>query len=308
MIRQFRIGSLFSGIGGLELGLEAAGLGSTVWQVEQDPYCQVILAKHWPHAKRYEDVCKVSASNLDPVDLVCGGFPCQDLSSAGKRRGLRSSRSGLWFEFFRIVQEISPQVVVVENVTSGESLWLPRVQHDLVSLGYRTEAWRLGAVDVSAPHLRLRTFVVAYTDFKRLQGAKHEQEFSKHINEISADESLVGHPDRQRKFQQEGCLKSFGRRVEDASCSEASCSALYNGDTFCRLGGDAHGFPNGMDLPDRWPNPRDQEQAAWEPKRTAKKGSIPGNQHRLRLLGNAVVPQVARAIGFRVKFLLSDIP
>lgn len=301
--RRFRIGSLFSGIGGLELGLEAAGLGSTIWQVECDPYCQMILAKHWPHAKRYEDVLEVSASTLAPVDLVCGGFPCQDVSSAGKRAGMQASRSGLWSEFFRIVQEISPKFVVVENVTSGEPLWLPRVQHDLVSAGYRTEAWRLGAVDVAAPHRRLRTFVVAYPDGKRRQGAQPEREFSRALDQISSHGSPVGHPNDQRECQPKGDLEELGGRAADPGCP-----TLLDGDAFGRLGRDADGVPHGMDLPDRWPSQRGEDQATWEPKRTTKKKSIAGNRHRLRLLGNAVVPQVARAIGFRIQFLASGMP
>jgi len=114
-----RIGSLFSGIGGLERGLELAGLGHTVWQVELNEYCRAVLAKHWPNAERFEDVSSVGKPTLAPVDLICGGFPCQDVSSAGKRAGLAGARSGLWFEYLRIVRELRPQWVVVENVASG---------------------------------------------------------------------------------------------------------------------------------------------------------------------------------------------
>lgn len=113
------IGSLFSGIGGLELGLERAGLGPVLWQVEIDPFCRKILAKHWPNAKRFEDVEAIDPSDLPAVDLVCGGFPCQDLSVAGKGAGLGGDRSGLWFQFARIVAGTKPRHVVVENVAHG---------------------------------------------------------------------------------------------------------------------------------------------------------------------------------------------
>lgn len=96
------IGSLFSGIGGLELGLEWAGLGPVKWQVEQSGFCRRVLAKHWPNVRRFRDVREVGSAELTPVDLICGGFPCQDLSSAGKGAGLAGRLSGLWWEFLRV--------------------------------------------------------------------------------------------------------------------------------------------------------------------------------------------------------------
>lgn len=160
-----RIGSLFSGIGGLELGLEWAGVGETAWQVEQDQYCQGVLAKHWPEAQRYDDVRTVGAHNLAPVDVICGGFPCQDISYAGDGAGIaEGTRSGLWFEFARIIGELRPRWVVVENVVALERRGLPIVLGDLRSLGYRGERLRISAAGVGAPHLRWRLFVVAYAD------------------------------------------------------------------------------------------------------------------------------------------------
>lgn len=155
------IGSLFSGIGGLELGLEWAGVGSVVWQCEMDLFCRRVLQKHWPGVTRFEDVRTLR--NPPRVDLICGGFPCQGVSSAGARRGLADERSGLWFEYRRIVGEIRPRFVVVENVASGKKLWLSQVKADLQALGYRTRAFALSAADVGAPHLRRRIFVVADT-------------------------------------------------------------------------------------------------------------------------------------------------
>lgn len=254
------IGSLFSGIGGLELGLERAGLGAVAWQVECDPFCTRVLARHWPHARRFGDVRTVNATNLLPVDGICGGFPCQDVSSAGKRAGLDGARSGLWVEYLRIVSELRPRWCVVENVTSGETAWLPRVQHDLVSLGYRCEAWRLGASDVGAPHRRLRTFVLA-----------------------------VGDSDAQRQHQSRRIEPDQRRRAQDAGGSHAQRS----------MGRSAYGISTGLDGY-RWPAGRGQEQESWEPPRVAGRGEIPENAARLRALGNAVVPQVAEAIGRRM--------
>jgi DNA (cytosine-5)-methyltransferase 1 len=156
-----RIGSLFSGIGGLELGLERSGLGPVVWQVEKDEFCRAVLAKHWPDAERFEDVCTVGRANLASVDLICGGFPCQDVSSAGARTGLAGERSGLWREFARIVSELRPEWVLVENVESGAYLWVDAVLCELEKLEYACFPVPLSAEDVGAPHLRRRIFIVA---------------------------------------------------------------------------------------------------------------------------------------------------
>lgn len=158
-----RIGSLFSGIGGLELGLEWAGVGHTVWQVECDPFCRSVLAKHWPDVRRYEDVRSVGAANLAPVDLVCGGFPCVDTSTANPRgAGLHGDQGGLWFEFERIVRELAPPFVVVENTGGNSSRWVPGVGCGLERLGYQTLPVQLEARDLGADHARSRVFVVAY--------------------------------------------------------------------------------------------------------------------------------------------------
>ena len=165
------IGSLFSGIGGLELGLERGLRNAKVaWQVEISSFCLQVLEKHWPHVQRFQDVRSVGKANLPPVDILCGGFPCQDVSAAGKRAGLSGAKSGLWFEYWRIVDELRPRFVVVENVTSGKKLWLPTVKEDLRSLGYGARAFALSASEVGAPHQRKRIFVVADAVRQGLEG------------------------------------------------------------------------------------------------------------------------------------------
>lgn len=161
-----RIGSLFSGVGGLDLGLEWAGLGHTVWQVERDEWCRNVLQKHWPSAVRYDDVREVGAHNLEPVDVICGGFPCLDLSSAhthAGKKGLDGPNSGLWREYARIISELRPRLVIVENVAQWRD-WLPTVRSNLYERGYSSVSFQLCASDVGAPHKRARVFVVAHAN------------------------------------------------------------------------------------------------------------------------------------------------
>lgn len=155
------IGSLFSGIGLLELGLERAGLGPVLWQVEIDPWRRQVLAKNYPNAKRFDDVRKVGKANLAPVDVICGGFPCKDVSSAGARAGLAGKYSGLWFEYLRIIAEMRPAWVVVENVASGATLWVDQVRGDLERIAYESLPIPISAADCGADHYRRRIFILA---------------------------------------------------------------------------------------------------------------------------------------------------
>src|ERR1700759_36990 len=111
------MGSLFAGIGGFDLGFERAGF-ETVWQVEKDHWCRRVLARHFPNAERFEDVRTVGRETLRPVDVICGGFPCQDISTAGRMAGMEGHRSGLWSEYARIIGELRPRVAFIENVSA----------------------------------------------------------------------------------------------------------------------------------------------------------------------------------------------
>lgn len=155
------VGSLFAGIGGFDLGLERAGF-RTVWQVEQSEFRRAVLARHFPDAERFEDVCTVGAHNLERVDLICGGFPCQDISLAGGGAGIDGARSGLWAEFARIIGEIGPDYAVVENVPALTARGLDRVLRDLAAIGYDAEWDCLPASAFGAPHTRDRIWIVAY--------------------------------------------------------------------------------------------------------------------------------------------------
>jgi DNA (cytosine-5)-methyltransferase 1 len=191
------IGSLFSGIGGLELGLEMAGLGPVCWQVEINPHARAVLAAHWPEVTRHDDVCTVGATTLASVDLICGGFPCQDVSSAGKRAGLGGARSGLWAQFRRIVSEIRPQWVVVENVSSGARAWVDAVARELGELGYGVLPVPLEAADVGAPHARARVFLIAISHAHQ-HGQHAEPEHAKMASAPTASDALCSGPQGDR--------------------------------------------------------------------------------------------------------------
>lgn len=157
-----RVGSLFSGIGGFELGFQRSGQPYEIaWQVEIDEWSRRLLAAHFPDAERHADVREVGAHNLAPIDVLVGGFPCQDISTAGAGAGLAGARSGLWFEMLRIVREMRPRYVVAENVRALVARGLPVVVDGLVDAGYRVDWCILSAADVGAPHKRERVWIVA---------------------------------------------------------------------------------------------------------------------------------------------------
>lgn len=181
-----KIGSLFSGYGGLDLAVTAVTGADVAWHCEWDDAPSKILAKHFPDVPNYRDVTKVDFSQVEPVDILTGGFPCQDLSLAGKRAGLKDgTRSGLWSEFARAIETIRPRLVVIENVRGIVSAsahseveycaWcmgngsdepslraLGAVLGDLSDLGYDAKWCGVRAADAGAPHNRYRVFIVAY--------------------------------------------------------------------------------------------------------------------------------------------------
>ena len=157
---------LFSGIGGFSLGLERTGGFRTVAFCEIEQFCREILKKHWPGVPVYEDVATLDAARLAAdgisVDVLCGGFPCQDISIAGRGAGLSGERSGLWWEFYRLIQEIRPQYALIENVSALRSRGLDEVLGALAAIGYDAEWHCIPASAVGAPHRRDRVWIVAY--------------------------------------------------------------------------------------------------------------------------------------------------
>ena len=254
------VGSLFAGIGGIELGLEWTGGFKTVWQVENDEYATKVLERHWPDVRRWGDVWTfppdttserleggtgsgVQGDSIRPakrsqwyVDLITAGFPCQDISYAGKGAGLGGERSGLFWETARVVRILRPRYVLLENVAALLTRGLDAVLGTLASLGYDAEWHCIPAAAVGAPHIRDRVFIVADAT-QRSTGSLHGQ---------------------------------AGRQGQG---------------TTGRIRGKVRGD-------DSW--------WIVEPDVGRVASRVPSRVDRLRCLGNSVVPQVAQWIGYRI--------
>jgi len=165
---KLKVLDLFSGIGGFSLGLDRTGGFETAAFCEMDKACIKVLNKHWPDVPVFNDVKTLKGTDLNvPIDLICGGFPCQDISLAGKGAGLAGERSGLWFEFHRLIKELKPSYVIAENVAALRSRGLDQVLRSLDEIGYDAEWHCVPASAIGAPHRRDRIWIVAYSNTSR---------------------------------------------------------------------------------------------------------------------------------------------
>ncbi len=262
-----KFGSLFTGIGGIDLGLERAGM-ECAWQVEIDPYCQKVLQKHWPLVNHYGDIKDVGKFNLNPVDLICGGFPCQPHSLAGSRKASEDTRD-LWPQFARIIRDLEPKWVLAENVpgllSSENGRFFGRVLRDLATSGYDAEWQSLPAAAFGASHIRERVFIVAY---RSCSGSR----------ELSASTARGGaqgtHLDGLRKTLPNDHSNGF----------EMQCQPFANAETGTRIF-TSFEYSNGWEA---------------EPNVVRVVHGFPGRVDRIRGLGNAVVPAVVEWIGKRI--------
>jgi DNA (cytosine-5)-methyltransferase 1 len=312
------LGSLFSGIGGFELGFEQTGKIKTIWQVEIDAYCRRVLRKHWPAVQRFSDIRDVGAHNLPAVDILCGGFPCQDISTAGKRAGIDGERSGLWSEFSRLIRELRPRYVVVENVAALLFRGMERVLGDLAACGYDAEWQSIRASDVGAPHRRERIWIVAYPQRDRV---REQSIFGTECSRASKPElnrTNVAHSERDGWRES---AKVFRRREsESALCGKTLANS--NGGRFAMQGEPSGRGRFAARSGERMAKPDEQSQIrtaisweecnpwATEPNVGRVAHGVPARVDRLRGLGNAIVPQIAEFIGQRIvaDFFGSSLP
>jgi DNA (cytosine-5)-methyltransferase 1 len=256
---------LFSGIGGFSLGLERAGM-RTVAFCEIEPYCRKVLAQHWSGVPIYEDVrtltgARLAADGIVP-DVICGGFPCQDISVAGKGAGIaEGTRSGLWSAYARLIGDVRPKYVIVENVAALLVRGIDRVLGDLATLRYDADWHCVSAAAVGAPHERNRVWIVAYDAFRR----RRDRTF-----EIAGDGGADG------TQIPPGGLRGDVSDTDDSGCIEQRRTIPIPAQLFAA------------------------ECGGWwrvEPDVGRVVDGIPFRVDRLEALGNAVVPQIPEIIG-----------
>jgi DNA (cytosine-5)-methyltransferase 1 len=288
---------LFSGIGGFSLGLERTGGFKTVAFCEIEEYPRKVLAKHWPGVPIYEDVRELTADRLraDGItpDVITGGFPCQDISVAGKQKGIEAERSGLWSECARLLGELRPDYAIFENVTallSGDSgRWFQRVLWDISQVGYDAEWHCIPASELGAHHHRDRVWILAYP--RCVTGRLFVRE------DIQDRQTTIG---------------------TQSSCQVAGSSNVANPEELisgaglrCDQAGEVVEPTNGGDVSKvRGSEKKNREREAniiksinagisWstEPNVGRVANGIPKRVDRLKGLGNAVVPQIPELIG-----------
>jgi DNA (cytosine-5)-methyltransferase 1 len=293
-------GSLFAGIGGIDLGLERAGWECR-WQVEIDPFCRHVLEHHWPDVPRYGDIRDVDWSRVERVDLLAGGFPCQPFSVAGQRRGKDDDR-WLWPEFAGAIRALRPRHVLVENVPgllAGHG-GMGDVLGDLAQLGYDADWDSVPAAAVGAPHLRYRVWIVAHADGIGCEGVGRGGVFDVFRSALGYDADGCGSPLadadstplERRQLQRE---RADQRPVGPSGVADAERGGRRWGtpetgrDTERRAAVVGSGAARGRS--DHWLTEPDVGRVAH---------GVPSRVDRLRALGNAVVPQVVEVIGRRL--------
>jgi len=279
-MKKLKVLDLFSGIGGFSLGLERTGGFETVAFCEIDDEAEKVLDKHWPHIPVYKDVTNLDGirfkrKNFGEVDVICGGFPCQDISVAGKGEGLDGKRSGLWSEYKRLIKEVKPRYAIIENVANLRSKGLSAVLQDLREIGYDAEWHIISARSVGAVHLRERIWIIAYPN-----GLELREQSGGRIRPHWKGKTLFGKPCENESGSTTNTddlrlWKPFtSEKEKQVWWSEATSSF---GDVFGQITkieptvcGGNDGFSARVDRPRR---------------------------QRIKQLGNSIVPQIAQIIG-----------
>jgi DNA (cytosine-5)-methyltransferase 1 len=282
-----KIGSLFAGIGGFELGIERAIPNSeTVWQVEQDKYCQTILKKHWPGAEIFDDIRQVNSNNLKPVDILLGGFPCQDISTAAKQEGIHEGKkSSLYWELLRVICEIRPRVIILENVSALVNRGLSDVLGSLAEIGYDAEWICITAEMFGAPHRRERIFIVAYSRSSGRDNGRYR---------LEQNQSGQRNQSKVLYEKRKGSSTDFNRTGQSGTSPDSF--SMFEQISFKReqsIKQESRSFGSYGTL-DFW------KEGTPESPICGMDDGIPFRVARLKALGNAIVPQCSQWIGEQV--------
>jgi len=287
-------GSLFSGIGGIDLGLERAGM-TCVWQSEIEPYACRVLAKHWPAIPNLGDIRDIDWTTVPRTDVVAGGYPCQPFSLAGRRAGADDPRH-LWPMFADCIRMVRPRYALLENVSGHLTLGFGDVQADLAALGYDTRWDCIPAAAVGAPHLRDRVFIIARDSRPEQRRSVADRDNSGSYDPLRAGWDAPWHGSTP---------------LADTSCSRCQTFDPTQGTGelaghACRCNQVARSVADSGCVTAQIPITRRQstvaqsEWRAWwqvEPGVGRVVDGLPNRMDRLRGLGNAVVPQVAEHVG-----------
>jgi DNA (cytosine-5)-methyltransferase 1 len=272
----YRVPSLFAGIGGFDLGLERTGGFKTVAFCEIDPFCRRVLAKHWPGVPCYHDVRELTAERLRAdgiaVDVIAGGFPCQGVSEAGLRTGLQDPRSGLWREYARLIGELRPSYVIVENVSEllRDGYGMAEILGDLAEIGFDAEWHSIPAIALGADHIRERIWIIAYPNGS---GAVEANQRGRKQRQAQVGENAAqDHADADSS-------RLPGRLQARTIAEDARAISPWLGLALSS----AAAFP-GLD-------------GAGPPVLGRGENGIPDRVDRMHALGNAVVPQIPELIG-----------
>lgn len=298
-----RLLDTFSGIGGFSLAARWLGGIETVQFVERDLYCQRILRKHWPDVPIHDDICTFKPEP-GSADVVCGGFPCQDISTAGKQAGIqRGTRSGLFYELMRVVRLVGPRYIVLENVAAITSNGMDTVLGELAEAGFDAEWACIKASDLGACHRRDRWWCVAYA-----KGQQCDDMRTAWTGRQAEPQSGDGDRADAARRGDEGpdiLLEMLECRRQDAAHTidirprrqDVPLPSLHRADQGRKIGLGA-GIGIGPQQWQRWPTGRQSLNPDWrsyvsEPVLRRGDDGLSGRVDRLKALGNAVVPQVA---------------
>ena len=328
---------LFSGIGGFSLGLERVGF-NTIAFCERDRYCQLLLQKHWKGVKIYDDITKLEGKDIkEPVDILTGGFPCQPYSVAGKQKGTRDDRY-LWPEMFRVIKEVQPTFVIAENVRGliniQDGMVFETVCSNLESEGFEVQTFIIPAAGVGAPHKRERVWIVGYSEYNGSSPAKIERghdevnaRSQKRQNQTIESERTSRSNNneimensrrslRQRSSIREKNADEVGEEVtnQHQRSNSSSKSNVANSESFSSYGRkfqsskEKSGQEGSTRIETRRINSYESDRNWWfvEPDVGRVAHGIPGRSHRLKGLGNAIVPQIAEEIGRAIQKVLTS--